>query len=1260
MYTPLKYLIQKVCASAVALALVLITATPPVLAQSVPNPVGPVAAAQAATLDCSKSPFGGILNIGAEREIFISYRGGAAPNQNGLAYTRLDHDPSGQLQHQETWLGKSIEASLATVTAPTAAAADLNADGKVEFVQAFRDAGGNYRLAAHSNGLGTDTYQDNLINHQQLAMAAGNLSRDETKDDEVVIVSRSQANSLTVLLVNGAANGLLPTDGNNFGLWRSIEQFRQSPDLLDVATGDLDGDGHDDEIVVALREEGKSHIQLIVLEYTPNHEQGSGANYQRNVKELGHLRVEASEVLRLQVAMGDFNKDFKDEIVLAFDDETPDRNGYSEAIRVRTYAFDHKNSTTPFTELGRWSNPNVHLNHLALTTGDTDGDGQAEIVVAFANTASVAVSFPGLAVYSLDAETSRIVTHNYWYNGEQERATVADLSIEAADVDRDGLAEIVAGFRDTANWLQVLQLSDTITATENFTLTIQFSGTMGLYPETMWRDGADGRTGANAITIAVADWDNDSLKAQYAPAPGGNLKCKQVIEPQITSAIFVPPFWQNIQGGQYVYSSVGKSRTQEKSNETALTTSYGHSASGYFGAGVGVEGSVFSFESSLKLTAGYEYASETTRTGSQNTGQTLTSGWTNFSPFVVVDSTTANCYSYQLIKNGLPLDGAARFCENRAVTNSSLSLDAWDIQNNSPVQWTPIARDWSNLALFRRDSVAQSSTVDGSPATAALDSNLDGTVANGSVAQTQPEASPWWQVDLGSEQPLTKIRVWNRNNVGCSVASCMNGLADFYVFVSNSDFRTLSNDPNVLKSHPAVQSYHHAGVSGRVTTIRTLDNSFQPTTGRYVRVQLVGSGSLALAEVQVFGPNHVEPDRYPVNVFDDNPNDHWFTVRLFNPVSGQYESVRTRGKLLWNGANQNVLNNERIGDGDSTLSWSLTQSAGGSQSVAESVAHTVKVGAEFEVEAGIIPVKVQTGGSYEYSTGFGREETNTISWEEGFEIDGGVQGFPLQVAGNTVRWPTQCRYGFQPYYYTLTEESDYGYKHTLLVIDYIVPERMLDRSRVLTPCRTGAYKTGVNRAPLAVNDTAFTTPGTAITIDVLANDSDPDNDALTITAVGAASHGAAAVVNNQVFYQPNGGYTGSDTFTYAVDDGYGGVATATVTVQIGQASDPNSPQVFNDLAVAFGSGPVTIAVLENDIPGSCQTLTLTNVAQPANGVAQIVGTTIVYTPNAGFTGTETFSYTVGSPHCTFTATGMIQVNIHAAPVAALYLPVVKP
>ncbi|PVV22441.1 MAG: hypothetical protein B6D78_05085, partial [gamma proteobacterium symbiont of Ctena orbiculata] len=196
---------------------------------------------------------------------------------------------------------------------------------------------------------------------------------------------------------------------------------------------------------------------------------------------------------------------------------------------------------------------------------------------------------------------------------------------------------------------------------------------------------------------------------------------------------------------------------------------------------------------------------------------------------------------------------------------------------------------------------------------------------------------------------------------------------------------------------------------------------------------------------------------------------------------------------------------------------------------------------------------------------------------------------------------------------------------------------------------------GVNEAPVATDDVVGTNEDTPVTIAVLPNDSDPDGDALTVTAVTQGTNGSVTLdpVTGNPVYAPNTNFTGTDTFTYTVDDGNGGTDTATVTVTVGGVND--APVATDDTIGTNEDTPVTVDVLPNDSDPDGDTLTVTSVTQGTNGTVAIdpVSGNPVYTPNPDFNGTDTFTYTIDDGNGgTDTATVTVTVGgVNDAPVA---------
>ncbi len=168
-----------------------------------------------------------------------------------------------------------------------------------------------------------------------------------------------------------------------------------------------------------------------------------------------------------------------------------------------------------------------------------------------------------------------------------------------------------------------------------------------------------------------------------------------------------------------------------------------------------------------------------------------------------------------------------------------------------------------------------------------------------------------------------------------------------------------------------------------------------------------------------------------------------------------------------------------------------------------------------------------------------------------------------------------------------------------------------------------------NDAPEAVADNAATAEETAVAIDVLANDTDIDLDALTVAAVADPSNGTAEIANNQIVYTPDADFNGTDSFTYTASDGAGGTAEATVTVQVTPVND--APVAAADAVTTKEDTSATFDVLANDSDVDGDSLKVTAVGEASNGTTSISGNKIDYTPNENFNGEDSFTYTISDP-----------------------------
>ncbi|MFK7877331.1 MAG: tandem-95 repeat protein, partial [Paracoccaceae bacterium] len=188
--------------------------------------------------------------------------------------------------------------------------------------------------------------------------------------------------------------------------------------------------------------------------------------------------------------------------------------------------------------------------------------------------------------------------------------------------------------------------------------------------------------------------------------------------------------------------------------------------------------------------------------------------------------------------------------------------------------------------------------------------------------------------------------------------------------------------------------------------------------------------------------------------------------------------------------------------------------------------------------------------------------------------------------------------------------------------------------------------------PTATDFSAEAGEDGSIAINVLSGATDEDGGPVTLVALGAPSNGVVTLSETgAVIYTPAENFAGTDSFTYTVENAQGNTDTATVTVQIAPVND--APEVSNDAALTAQSTAIAINVLANDTDVDTPLTDITIVLEdaPTNGTAQIVEGQILYTPQAGFFGIETFTYSVSDGVLNSAQRATVSVTVNDPPVA---------
>ena len=189
--------------------------------------------------------------------------------------------------------------------------------------------------------------------------------------------------------------------------------------------------------------------------------------------------------------------------------------------------------------------------------------------------------------------------------------------------------------------------------------------------------------------------------------------------------------------------------------------------------------------------------------------------------------------------------------------------------------------------------------------------------------------------------------------------------------------------------------------------------------------------------------------------------------------------------------------------------------------------------------------------------------------------------------------------------------------------------------------------TAVNDAPVAQDQSVTTNEDTAVAIDLVANDI--DGDTLTYVVVNQPAHGTLSGTAPNLTYTPAENYSGADSFTFQVNDGALDSNVATVSITVTAVND--APVAQEQSVTVNEDAAVAITLVATDVDGD--SLTYIVVSQPVHGTLGGTVPNLTYTPSAGYTGNDSFTFKVndGSVDSNLATVSITVTPVNDAPVA---------
>ena len=486
------------------------------------------------------------------------------------------------------------------------------------------------------------------------------------------------------------------------------------------------------------------------------------------------------------------------------------------------------------------------------------------------------------------------------------------------------------------------------------------------------------------------------------------------------------------------------------------------------------------------------------------------------------------------------------------------------------------------------------------------------------------------------------------------------------------DISTVSVDVTPVEDTPVAADDAVAAHSGIAVVIDALGNDSDPD-GDALQIVGVAQGSNGSVQINDDGTlsytsndGFVGTDSFTYTVSDGNGGTDTATVDVdiagTSPLTPVFD---LSGPHQFSGRARDVINLPHSADlevDEATIAFSFTaDSVDGKQGlIAKDAWGYTGDGnhVSIYIDRGVLKARFQDGQS-ETTLSFGglsagREyEVAAIFGPDGVKlyVDGELVG---SNSGHIMSWTGNQEYlqigalgwGSQ------TGEGDFKFHFAGEIADVQIYAEELDAGQI-EDLASGSNPG--NTAPVASDDVVAVLEDTSLTFQPGLNDTDADGNTVVAAEIATGPSHGTAVVNpdGTVTYTPDADYSGADSFEVTVTDGKGGFDTSTVDVTVSPAAD--APVAADDEVETQPGTPVVIDALANDTDVDGDALEIISIDQGSNGSVQVnADGTLTYTPNAGFQGTDDFSYTV-SDGSGGTDTANVHVSVSSLPDTVLNL-----